>query len=107
MCYVFFFFFLQAEDGIRDLTVTGVQTCALPIWGEWLARWWGGRGWRIPSFGGGQAPDRRRREITPSGSSAPRNRQRPSGEQRYSIGSMGTSWAFSAGSVARTRSPTA
>src|SRR5205085_4805885 len=26
--YVFFF---QAEDGIRDLTVTGVQTCALPI----------------------------------------------------------------------------
>src|SRR3982750_3842759 len=25
------FFFLQAEDGIRDLIVTGVQTCALPI----------------------------------------------------------------------------
>src|SRR2546430_11394227 len=25
------FFFFQAEDGIRDLTVTGVQTCALPI----------------------------------------------------------------------------
>src|SRR5258706_1789247 len=29
MCYVFFFF--QAEDGIRDWSVTGVQTCALPI----------------------------------------------------------------------------
>src|SRR3989475_6630802 len=31
--YYFFvsFFFFQAEDGIRDLTVTGVQTCALPI----------------------------------------------------------------------------
>src|SRR5690606_40037933 len=28
--YVFFFFF-QAEDGIRDFHVTGVQTCALPI----------------------------------------------------------------------------
>src|SRR5437879_9546787 len=28
--YVFFFFF-QAEDGIRDTSVTGVQTCALPI----------------------------------------------------------------------------
>src|SRR5206468_7488290 len=28
--FVFFFFF-QAEDGIRDLIVTGVQTCALPI----------------------------------------------------------------------------
>src|SRR6266478_689947 len=27
------FFFFQAEDGIRDLTVTGVQTCALPILG--------------------------------------------------------------------------
>src|SRR2546430_9048266 len=27
-----FLFFFQAEDGIRDLTVTGVQTCALPIW---------------------------------------------------------------------------
>src|SRR5205085_6813016 len=26
-----FFFFFQAEDGIRDLTVTGVQTCTLPI----------------------------------------------------------------------------
>src|SRR3989440_8728804 len=25
-------FFFQAEDGIRDLIVTGVQTCALPIW---------------------------------------------------------------------------
>src|SRR2546430_10053331 len=30
-------FFFQAEDGIRDLTVTGVQTCALPI------------SWRSPS----------------------------------------------------------
>src|SRR5690606_39900778 len=29
-CVIFFFFF-QAEDGIRDLHVTGVQTCALPI----------------------------------------------------------------------------
>src|SRR2546430_10292271 len=29
---VFTIFFFQAEDGIRDLTVTGVQTCALPIY---------------------------------------------------------------------------
>src|SRR5438094_1210079 len=29
--FFFFFFFFQAEDGIRDRTVTGVQTCALPI----------------------------------------------------------------------------
>src|SRR2546426_6900230 len=31
MVYLFFFFFFQAEDGIRDYKVTGVQTCALPI----------------------------------------------------------------------------
>src|SRR5688572_32571411 len=31
-------FFFQAEDGIRDLTVTGVQTCALPIWAP-TPRW--------------------------------------------------------------------
>src|SRR2546428_6158285 len=33
--YVCFFFFFQAEDGIRDLIVTGVQTCALPIFAPW------------------------------------------------------------------------
>src|ERR1039457_7569416 len=32
-CFVcFLFFFFQAEDGIRDYKVTGVQTCALPIY---------------------------------------------------------------------------
>src|SRR3712207_7794594 len=31
-----FFFFFQAEDGIRDIGVTGVQTCALPISGTAL-----------------------------------------------------------------------
>src|SRR5688572_28531561 len=31
LIWFLFFFFFQAEDGIRDLTVTGVQTCALPI----------------------------------------------------------------------------
>src|SRR3989440_774087 len=39
LCF-FLFFFFQAEDGIRDLIVTGVQTCALPISsleGSWLA----------------------------------------------------------------------
>src|SRR5207245_962539 len=30
-CCIIIFFFFQAEDGIRDATVTGVQTCALPI----------------------------------------------------------------------------
>src|SRR5215203_3374641 len=31
VCRFSFFFFFQAEDGIRDIGVTGVQTCALPI----------------------------------------------------------------------------
>src|SRR5437762_9504444 len=31
-----FFFFFQAEDGIRDTSVTGVQTCALPISNVWF-----------------------------------------------------------------------
>src|SRR2546425_3120113 len=31
VAYVLLFFFFQAEDGIRDKLVTGVQTCALPI----------------------------------------------------------------------------
>src|SRR3712207_8300652 len=31
---LFLVFFFQAEDGIRDIGVTGVQTCALPIYGQ-------------------------------------------------------------------------
>src|SRR5437763_7145366 len=36
ICFYFYilFFFFQAEDGIRDTSVTGVQTCALPILGD-------------------------------------------------------------------------
>src|SRR5204862_5769236 len=37
--FSFFFLFFQAEDGIRDLYATGVQTCALPISSSaWAAR---------------------------------------------------------------------
>src|SRR5207249_6872474 len=40
--YIFLYcvFFFQAEDGIRDRNVTGVQTCALPIWTFSIARRW-------------------------------------------------------------------
>src|SRR5687768_17640826 len=38
---IFFFFFFQAEDGIRDVAVTGVQTCALPIWAAVRVKWCG------------------------------------------------------------------
>src|SRR2546426_10749972 len=44
-CWSYFFFFFQAEDGIRDYKVTGVQTCALPISGEQLV---GGTHRRVP-----------------------------------------------------------
>src|SRR2546427_13000706 len=40
-------FFFQAEDGIRDLTVTGVQTCALPISAIRLARFRNRAGRRV------------------------------------------------------------
>src|SRR6266853_4605520 len=41
-----FFFFFQAEDGIRDLTVTGVQTCALPIFMVLKQVYWDG----VPAY---------------------------------------------------------
>src|SRR5262252_3054198 len=43
MILILFFFFFQAEDGIRDHCVTGVQTCALPISQRTSCR-------RLPSF---------------------------------------------------------
>src|SRR6266403_595076 len=39
------FFFFQAEDGIRALYVTGVQTCALPIFAEGRRVYFGQGGW--------------------------------------------------------------
>src|SRR2546430_4240021 len=60
---ILFFFFFQAEDGIRDLTVTGVQTCALPILtlvGGEMAAQGGPDAWRpqtVPLFGASYSPD--------------------------------------------------
>src|SRR5256884_8651055 len=45
------FFFFQAEDGIRDVAVTGVQTCALPISEHPGEDWILGRGWNYAMFG--------------------------------------------------------
>src|SRR2546422_5669951 len=47
---VLFFFFFQAEDGIRDVAVTGVQTCALPILRQLDRRIAGGRAMRRSSW---------------------------------------------------------
>src|SRR5579859_5931655 len=54
------FFFFQAEDGIRDLTVTGVQTWALAICHRRRIGGFGGRGGR---FVVGDGRDRRIRQI--------------------------------------------
>src|SRR6266545_5919356 len=50
--FILFFFFFQAEDGIRDKLVTGVQTCALPISGS-VTHW---RSWTPVPPPGGQRP---------------------------------------------------
>src|SRR5215467_7335382 len=51
MFLLIFFFFFQAEDGIRDYKVTGVQTCALPISSP-------GGSWSSPSGGTRAGPAR-------------------------------------------------
>src|SRR5437764_5172610 len=76
--FVFFFvFFFQAEDGIRDTSVTGVQTCALPISRGARAKA-GGRPWECPfrAIRRGRAPpDRPRRRCRPGAPArAPRAR---------------------------------
>src|SRR5256885_2865086 len=50
----FCFFFFQAEDGIRDYKVTGVQTCALPISIREEFAWmsWAGTVWRLTGDAG-------------------------------------------------------
>src|SRR5437016_14401639 len=55
------FFFFQAEDGIRDWSVTGVQTCALPIWAQ-------------------RQPDRAARA---EGTTYPRGAQSPAGDHGH------------------------
>src|SRR6266576_6338935 len=55
-----FFFFFQAEDGIRDLYVTGVQTCALPILHLAGRYAYAGRDWvcdRVVKILGARNPD--------------------------------------------------
>src|SRR2546422_5109391 len=66
-----FFFFFQAEDGIRDVAVTGVQTCALPICdappdhaeGGGAGEAQGGRKGRGRESAGRQAAQRRKGDL--------------------------------------------
>src|SRR5688572_31127591 len=74
------FFFFQAEDGIRDLTVTGVQTCALPIW------WRVHVGRQLPRVPPHALAQRPRRRLVRRGDVRPRRRDRavlvPRSEER-------------------------
>src|SRR5690606_39743746 len=60
-----FFFFFQAEDGIRDFHVTGVQTCALPISRERLAGVDRARDHELAVLDGEVRRVRRERDIEP------------------------------------------
>src|SRR3712207_6881750 len=62
-----FFFFFQAEDGIRDIGVTGVQTCALPI------------------FRPRAAPRRTRRRPAPRAARRPASTQAGAREARHPL----------------------
>src|SRR5689334_24125347 len=64
---VWSFFFFQAEDGIRDGTVTGVQTCALPISAPAVAERRPMPEPEVLANGGDDAPPQR----APSGETAP------------------------------------
>src|SRR5207237_5343570 len=78
---VSFFFFFQAEDGIRDSSVTGVQTCALPISSAPSDRRETGRGsWACRSL---RNQARRRADIgEPSANTARLGSELPRSEER-------------------------
>src|SRR5262249_57827452 len=93
---VTFFFFFQAEDGIRDWSVTGVQTCALPI--SRVSSFWVSRSlpaaslpfWPAPSTPGRRRPRRSCRSRPPK-FSLPRTISARSEERR--VGKEGrTRW---------------
>src|SRR5690606_40683488 len=75
-------FFFQAEDGIRDFHVTGVQTCALPIW---LTGWrWPGRCGAPATWPGtwpGTVPTRRCRWPRSCVPCFPRSEERREGKE--------------------------
>src|SRR5689334_23930141 len=72
-----FFFFFQAEDGIRDGTVTGVQTCALPISARASRR--RARSWRAAALL--VARDTSARRLPRSEASRPRAGCRPGSDR--------------------------
>src|SRR5256886_10358931 len=88
------FFFFQAEDGIRDLTVTGVQTCALPISSACAPRC----GWARCACSANSSP--RRSRVLPRTTTKRQGRKRPWSGARTALDKMSSSAPSSgAGSV--------
>src|SRR5205823_9285132 len=89
-------FFFQAEDGIRDKLVTGVQTCALPISREELTAPAGADGRWAPPRASCSRPLRVRRSAAAERDRRPSSRTHPRSEERR-VGKEGSTgwWAES------------
>src|SRR2546429_1135139 len=81
-CQIFrdFFFFFQAEDGIRDVAVTGVQTCALPI-SHWHSGAWPFRCTWLRPLNSERNNHRSRKERLIPALSSPRSEERRVGKE--------------------------
>src|SRR5690349_13128965 len=93
--YSFFFFFFQAEDGIRDLYVTGVQTCALPILASSSC-------WRTVSRRTSRAIRLRILTCRPADDSGPTMRKN-SRTGSPSMASNGTGWSLTPATIVSSR----
>src|SRR6266536_4473016 len=94
MMNIFFFFFFQAEDGIRDPLVTGVQTCALPICRGQGGSATAGSGPARPSAGtAGRRAARQGRPDASRSSRPPRGRASGTRQDGSGLASSGGSWA--------------
>src|SRR3989475_2821148 len=85
-------FFFQAEDGIRDLTVTGVQTCALPIsFGRWFEQHFVGTPprCRVLRYGLEHTADVTARDIRAGAQGSQFTLVSPAGEARVVLGLPG------------------
>src|SRR6266536_5672523 len=95
----YFFIFFQAEDGIRDPLVTGVQTCALPIFAQYLQQGLG----RSATYSGLVLVS----WVAAFGIAAPVTRRLPARVAPFGgvLGSLILAAAFAAVSAARARGP--
>src|SRR5437016_12292110 len=83
-------FFFQAEDGIRDWSVTGVQTCALPI--SWRCLGSSCLGHSVPDYGRGSALGMRHRSEERRVGKECRSRWAPNQEKKKTFTGPPQAW---------------